>query len=115
MKRDTITWKEAAAVHLRAWKEIRQYCPGVFPAIFLYGLLSALSPYVSLFLSAQLLNELSGAHRPEILGKWAIAIIALTALLSAKGMRAYSACPPSRFTDPKRSPLVQREENPRLQ
>ena len=82
MKRDTITWKETAAVHLRAWKEIRKYCPGVFPAIFLYGLLSALSPYVSFFLSAQLLNELSGLHRPEILGKWAILIIALTALLS---------------------------------
>lgn len=57
-----------------------------YPKQFLYAgihaLVKASSPYFALYFTARLLNELAGARRGEELMKWAVAILAVTVILS---------------------------------
>ena len=80
-KTDRIALRETIAIHLRAAKDINKCSPGLFTSTVCYSLVNALSPYATIYLSAQLINELASARRPEVLGKWAILIVAVTAVL----------------------------------
>lgn len=80
-KQEKITLRETCSLHLRAYREIRGYCPGLFAASALCSALHTLSPYVTLYLSAQILNELSGLRRPDLLWRWVLLTIGLTAVL----------------------------------
>ena len=81
-KSDKITLRETLQIHGRALKDIRRYCPGAFAASVLYGIAAALSPYVTVYLSARIINELAGARRLEILGPLAMLAVASGALLT---------------------------------
>ena len=74
-----ISLKETFAVHVRAIKDMRSVAPGCFLPFVLYSIVKALAPYATIWLSAQLVNELASLRRPEVLGKWVIWIIAITA------------------------------------
>ena len=50
------TWR----IHLRAYRDVRAYCPGLFPATVLFTATKALSPYVSIWLSARILDVSAG-------------------------------------------------------
>lgn len=73
--------RETFAIHLRALKDMRSCAPGCFVPFVLYSMAKALSPYATIWLSAQLINELASLRRPEILGKWVIWIVAVTAAM----------------------------------
>ncbi len=88
-KKETITLRETVAVHVRAWREIRGYCPGLYPCTALHSALQALTPYASIYLSAQLLNELAGPRRPQLLWRWALLLIFLTAGLNLLTQAAF--------------------------
>ena len=64
---EKITLKETFQIHFRAYRDLRPYCPGVFEAVGLHAAVSALGPYATVYLSAQLINELAGARRPDVL------------------------------------------------
>ena len=64
---EKITLKETMQIHFRAYRDLRPYCPGAFASTAAYAAVNALGPYVTVYLSAQLINELAGARRPEIL------------------------------------------------
>ena len=81
-KSDKITMRETLQIHWRAFKDIRRYCPGAFGVSVLYGTAAALSPYVTVYLSARIINELAGARRLEVLGPLAILAVASGALLT---------------------------------
>lgn len=83
-------YKKIIALHLRGAKDLSRKCPRLFPAIFVNSIISAIAPYVTVWFSAQLLGELSGLRRPEILQKWAILTVlcvGAAALVSALASR----------------------------
>ena len=80
-KSERISVRETLALHLRAVKDVNRIAPGVFLSAVLWSAAEALSPYATIWLSAQLINELASSRRVEMLMRWAILIVAITALL----------------------------------
>ena len=80
-KTDQISVRETFAIHIRAVKDLRRTAPGCFVSFVLGAMVKALSPYATIWLSAQLINELASLRRPEILGKWALLIVTVTAAM----------------------------------
>lgn len=73
-------------LHLRGLKDLNGKCPQLIPSIFANAIITALSPYVTVWFSARLLGELSASRRPEVLGRWAVLTVVslgLMALLTA--------------------------------
>lgn len=73
--------KQAVWDEIRGLKLIAEYVPGLVPSTVLNSLVKALSPYATIWLSAQLLEELAGQCRASVLWKWVIATLAVTAAL----------------------------------
>ena len=80
-KIDQISIRETFAIHWRAIKDIHKIAPGCFVSFILYAVVAALSPYTTIWLSAQLINELASLRRLEILGKWVVLIVTVTAAM----------------------------------
>ncbi len=80
-KSDRVSIRETMAIHLRAVKDVNRLVPGVFTSTVFYAIVSALSPYATIWLSAQLINELASTRRTDMLMRWVLLIIAVTALL----------------------------------
>ncbi len=66
---------------LRAWGLMWKKCPQRFIFSFLYNVVNSAIPYVSIWFSAQFINELAGARDVQVLKRWAIWILASDALL----------------------------------
>lgn len=72
-KSDNITFMEAYKVNNRAFLMINHHCPGMFLSIILHSVFSAILPYISIYFSARIINELAGLRRSDILVKWIVA------------------------------------------
>ena len=81
-KTDRISVRETFAIHLRAAKDVNRYAPGLFLSTTLLAIVTAVSPYATIWLSAQLINELASTRIPGTLAKWALLIVAVTAGMS---------------------------------
>ena len=68
-KANPVLWSEQVV------RDVRRYCPGAFGVSILYGAAAALIPYVTVYLSARIINELAGARRPGVL--WPLAVLAV--------------------------------------
>ena len=75
--KDKVTLKEVAQIHWRAYKDVSHLCPGVFAVTAIHSIAKAISPYVTVFFSARIINELAGQRRMEEL----ISLV-ITALIS---------------------------------
>ena len=87
-----VTIRHAIAMHLRSMKELHKVSPQFFLMITLSSILGAITPYVTVFFSAQILKELAGLRREDVLWKWVIATvlcIAVTAIVRAVIQRRY--------------------------
>ena len=73
---------EAASRNLRALKLWHGLCPGLLPSILLSSAFTALSPFVTIWLSARLVDELAGLRRPQTLLTLALAELLSAALLA---------------------------------
>ncbi len=60
-----LPWGEALKRNIRAWKLIWHYQPKLFAASFLSAVFDGLGPYVTIYLSARIITELSGDRDPE--------------------------------------------------
>ena len=80
-KTDQAGVRETFAIHWRAMKDMHRAAPGCFLPFILYSMAEALSPYAAIWLSAQLINELASLRRPEVLAKWAVLVVAVSAAL----------------------------------
>ena len=80
-KSDRVSVRETMTIHLRAVKDVNRLVPGVFTSTVFYAIVSALSPYATIWLSAQLIIELASTRRTDMLMRWVLLIIAVTALL----------------------------------
>ena len=64
---EKMTWKEKLGLNVRAFSIWYREQPMLFVSEALYSLLDTMLPYITLYFSAQLLNELAGARRREVL------------------------------------------------
>ncbi len=83
MKQEKTSAKEAFKLNYRAFKLMHEEMPKTFISAAVYEIISTVTPYVSIFISAQLINELAGARNPETLWRWVVISLILAAILSA--------------------------------
>ena len=72
-------WKEILSLHFRALRDTEKYVPGRMVCIVLTAIVTAVSPYLTIWLSAQVINELATLRRPEALIRWALWTVGATA------------------------------------
>ena len=75
-------FRETLRATLRAYKIWNRYAPNLLTATALHSVFSALSPYVPVYFSAQILNELAGARDPERLTTLVLLTLSVTAALA---------------------------------
>ena len=86
--------RNAAALHIRGIKELHKVSPKFFPLLTVYSILSAITPYVTVFFSAQILKELATLRREENLWQWVIAgvlCVGIAAIAKAMLFRRYNS------------------------
>ena len=76
---EKLPMKEVFRVHRRAFVDLNQYCPGLFLSLTLHAIAKSISPYVTVYMSARIINELAGLRRPEILWKLVLLTLICTA------------------------------------
>ena len=75
-----MTFREGLSLNFRAFKILRQKMPWMFESIFCSTAVTAIVPYIGIYFSARILNELGGERRPEVLWKWVLLTVVVTAL-----------------------------------
>lgn len=84
-KTELSSYRQAIQMNLRAWGIWRKKCPKFFLSILLYSVFTALVPYVTIWLSAQIINELAGGRDPQRLLQ-----LVMIQLFSSAGMALVS-------------------------
>ena len=79
-KEKKLGYMAAWKLNLRAWGIWQKLCPQVFVSLLLSSVVKAVTPYVTIFLSARIIDELSGARRPDQLLRWVVLTLACTAV-----------------------------------
>ena len=80
------SWKETIRLNRRGLSYFCRSCPQILLSQTLYGIWTALAPYVGIYFSAQVIQELAGQRDPQRLGFWV-----LLTLGSAAGIALVSA------------------------
>ena len=80
--KEKVNMRHAVASHLRGIKELHKVSPKFFPILTLYCIVSAVTPYITVFFSAQILKELATLRRADILWKWVIASVICVGIVS---------------------------------
>lgn len=70
--------RHTVKIHLRGMKELHKLQPRFFPVLTLYCIVKAISPYIAVFFSAQILKELALQRRAEVLWQWVMAGVLCT-------------------------------------
>lgn len=78
----TITIRQGCRYAWREWNIFWKLSPKFFYATFATAALTALSPYATVWLSAQLVGELSGGRDPHRLMVWVLWTLGTTAVLT---------------------------------
>ena len=79
---ETITIRQGCRYACREWNIFWKLSPKFFYATFASAALTALSPYATVWLSAQLVGELSGGRDPHRLMVWVLWTLGTTAVLT---------------------------------
>ena len=58
--KEKVNMRHAVTIHLRGIKELHKVSSGFFPVLTLHCIVSAITPYITVFFSAQILKELGG-------------------------------------------------------
>ena len=72
-------WHDVIDVHLWAAKIWWRIDPKLFISTAMLEIVNVLTPYITVWLSAQIINELAGDRNPEALWKWVIFTVCITA------------------------------------
>ena len=75
--KEKVSLRETVRIHWRAYRDVRHFCPGVFAVTAAHSIAKAITPYVAVFFSARIINELAGARRAEEMVR-----LVVTALIS---------------------------------
>ena len=63
------------ALHLRGMKELHKISPKLFPVMIFHAVTAGLSPYITVFFSAQILKALAASANRAVLQKWVLACV----------------------------------------
>ncbi len=77
-----VTMSHALSVHFRAAKELHHISPRFFLLTTVYSIVAAVTPYITVFFSAQILKELALLRRADILRNWVVAGVLCVGLFS---------------------------------
>lgn len=80
MKEGKVTIRKALSSHWRGAKELHNVNRKYFAVCTLYSVIAAITPYVGVFFSAQILKELALLRRTDVLWTWVAAGIVCTGL-----------------------------------
>ena len=72
-------WKDVFSIHLWAAKVWWNIDPKLFLSTGLLAAVTAVTPYLTVWLSAQIIDELAGSRTPSILWKWVLLTVCATA------------------------------------
>ena len=81
-KEEKLTWREAWRIFKRSFLLVHRYAPHLYFPLTVCALVTAVTPYVTVFLSARVIDELAGARRPEVLWRWVVAAVAVTGAIA---------------------------------
>lgn len=81
-KKDIPSFGETFRLTARCIKDLNRYCPGLIPSYIIHGFFSIITPYVTIWLSAQIINELAGLRRADVLWRWVVITITTEAILA---------------------------------
>lgn len=90
---EKVDMRHAAAIHLRAIKELHKVTPSFFPVLTLYCVFHAITPYLTVFFSAKILTELATLRSAEHLWIWVLAgvlCVGFAAIVKAVLYRRYN-------------------------
>jgi len=79
-KSDKITFKEALTIHFECMKELNKKSPNIFLSAALSSAMTAIFPFLTIFFSARIIDELAGERRVDVLWMWVIITIIVTAI-----------------------------------
>lgn len=77
-----VTYAKAWDMNLKAWKIWWKLCPGIFLSALSCAAAKSLSSYTAIYLTARIINELSGNRNPRTLLHWILLQLACSAGLS---------------------------------
>ncbi|MCD7738173.1 MAG: ABC transporter ATP-binding protein/permease [Lachnospiraceae bacterium] len=81
-----LSWKEALKRNVRAWRTIGRCQPKLFGTAVLPAVFDGLGPYVTIYLSARIIEELAGERNPgRLTFLVAVCLIASAAVLFGRG------------------------------
>lgn len=80
-KTDHIPFRQTLSLNFRAYKLLDASCPQLFLSSFVLSVISAITPYVGIYLSARIINELAGGRNPDALWNLVLLTVLSTALL----------------------------------
>ena len=92
--KEKVNMRNAFALHMRGIKELHTVSPKFFPLLTVYSIFSAITPYITVFFSAQILKELATMRREENLWQWVIAgvlCVGIAAIAKAMLYRRYNS------------------------
>ena len=81
--KEKMGFRRVLSANLRGMKELHKISPQLFPTLILHSVLKGLVPYVTVIFSAQILTELSGDCRADVLWKWVLASVCVVGVLTA--------------------------------
>ena len=84
-KDSVISLGETMRLTFRAMGDMNRFSPGFVPSLLLDGAFSAASPFVTLYLSALLINELAGPRCPDVIWRLIAITVSVTAVLALIG------------------------------
>ena len=70
-----LSFRARIAITRRGFGILKTYCPGLAEGKSAAAIITALQPFATLWLSAQLINEISGARRIQVLAAYASAAV----------------------------------------
>ncbi len=81
-KENNISLKEVIARNMRALQIWHKQSPRLFLSDICSSIIKAGAPYVTIWISAQLINELAGNRNPDLLLKWVVLQLVTSAILA---------------------------------
>lgn len=81
--KEKVTFHHAVTMYLRGIKELHKVSPKFFTILTFYCIVNAVTPYITVFFSAQILKELATFRREDILWKWVAIGVLSVGIVSA--------------------------------
>ncbi len=91
--KEKVNIRHAVTLHLRGIKELHKVSPSFFPILTLQCFFVAISPYATVFFSAQVLKELATLRRADVIWQWVIGCVlcvGITAIAKALLQRRFN-------------------------